>query len=194
MNTQSNKIVIEIPFSGFYHSIHDMHIDSWIEYILSGDEAEYLGIPESELSDKLYMMDYSNIRKAICEHYIKAYNSVFYDNFDIDLDLVFSEMTSPKFYNFETDRLYCSIEQRRFDEVVALLDDEKIQNTLFDKYKTCSGFIVFDSTLQAIAEKDYQRFSSDILEMLLAENEVTEHYEYTDNISEVISNNAEYEA
>lgn len=193
MNTQTNKIVIEIPFSGFYHSIHDAHIDNWVEYMLSSDEAEHLGISESELSDKLYMMDYSNIHKAICNHYIKAYNSVFYDNFDIELDLEFSEMTSPEFYNFETDKLYCTIEQSKFDEVVALLDDEKIQNTLSDKYKTCSGFIVFDSTLQSIQEKDYQRFSSDILEMLLSENEVTEHYEYTDNISEVISNNANYE-
>lgn len=193
MNTQVDKIVIEIPFSGFYHSIHDMHIDSWIEYMLSGDESEYLGITESELSDKLYMMDYSNIHKAICEHYIKAYNSVFYDNFDIELDLEFSEMTSPKFYNFETDRLYCTIEQSKFDKVLSLLDDEKIKKTLSDKYKTRSGFIVFDSTLQTIQEKDYKQFSSDILEMLLSENEVTEHYEYTDNISEAIHNNANYE-
>ena len=190
--TTANKIVIEIPFSGFYHSIHDMHIDNWIEYMLSGDEAEYLELSQDDLADKLYMMDYSKVRKAICLHYIQVYNAVFYDNFDIDLNLKFGEMTSPQFYNFETDRLYCTIEQDAFNEVIALLDDTKIQKTLSDKYKTGDGFIVFDSTLQAVKVKDYQCFSSDILEMLLSENEVTDNCQYTDLIHEVISNNAEY--
>ena len=191
MNT-SNKIVIEIPFSGFYHSIHDMHIDSWLEYMLEGDEAEYLELSQDDLADKLYMMNYSSIRKAICLHYMQAYNAVFYDEYDIDLYLKFNEMTSPQFYNFETDKLYCTIEQDAFNEVIALLDDDKIQKTLHDKYKTEDGFIAFNSTLDAIKEKDYQRFSSDILEMLLSENEVTDNYQYTDLIHEVISNNAEY--
>ena len=190
--TTANKIVIEIPFSGFYHSIHDMHIDNWVEYMLSGDEAEYLELSQDELADKLYMMNYSSIRKAVCLHYIQAYNAVFYDEYDIDLDLKFNEMTSPQFYNFETDKLYCIIEQSAFNEVIALLYDAEIQKTLSDKYKTSDGFIVFDSTLQAIEEKDYQRFSSDILDMLLPENEVTENYQYTDLINEAISNNAEY--
>lgn len=193
MNTQENTIVIEVPFSGFYHSIHDMHIDNWVDFMLEGDEAEYLGISNDELSDKLYMMDYSKIRKAICEHYINAYNSIFQDNFNINLDLKFSEMTSPQFYNFETDRLYCTIEKSVFDQVVALLDESNIQETLSDKYKSHSGYHVFDSTLQAIQDKDYQRFSSDILEMLLPEQDVTDHCEYTDNISEIIMNNADYE-
>lgn len=192
MNTE-NTIEIEVPFSGFYHSVHDMHIDNWVDFMLEGDEAEYLGITHDELSDKLYSMDYSKIREAMCKHYIQAYNAIFYDNFNIELDLKFSEMTSPKFYNFETDRLYCTIEKGVFDQVVALLDDDKIQETLSDKYKSHSGYHVFDSTLQAIQDKDYQLFSSDILEMLLPELDVTDHWEYADNIREVIENSADYE-
>ena len=65
-----NKIIIEIPFSGFYESIHDLNIEHWIDYTTSGDEADYLGISQDELADRLYMMDYSGIRKAICLHYI----------------------------------------------------------------------------------------------------------------------------
>lgn len=188
----SNKIVIEIPFSGFYHSIHDHYIDLWLDYMTSNDEAEHLGISQDELEDRLYMMDYSSIRKAICLHYIKAYNAVFYDEHDIDLELSFHEITSPQFYNFETDRLYCNIDQSKFNEVLTLLDDNKIQSVLSEKYKTCSGFIVFDSTLQAIQDREYTKFSSDILEMLLSENTVIDNWQYTDLIHEVISDSAEF--
>jgi hypothetical protein len=191
-NLNENKIVIEIPFSGFYHSIHDQYIDLWLDYMTSNDEAEFLGITQEELEDRLYTMDYSSIRKAICLHYIEAYNAVFYDEHDIDLELSFHAMTSPKFYNFETDRIYCDIDQSKFNEVIALLDDDKIQSVLSGKYRTQAGFIVFDSTLQAIQNKDYVKFSSDILEMLLSENTVIDNYQYTDLIHEVIANNAEF--
>ncbi len=194
MMTQQNTIEIEVPFSGFYGSIHDMHIDNWVDFMLEGDEAEYLGMTNDELSDKLYSMDYSKIREAMCKHYIQAYNAIFYDNFNIELDLKFSEMTSPKFYNFETDRLYCTIDKNVFDQVVSLLAESSVQETLSNKYKSSSGYIVFESTLQAIQDKDYQRFSSDILEMLLPEQDVTDHWEYTDCVSEIIANNADYEA
>ena len=191
-NLAENKIIIEIPFSGFYESIHDMYIDNWIDYMTSGDEADYLGISQDELADRLYMMDYSNIRKAICKHYIQAYNAVFYDEHNVHLDLEFNAMTSPQFYNFETDRLYCTIDKDKFSEILSLLNDSKIQSVLSEKYKTRLGFIVFESTLQAIQEKDYTKFSSDILEMLLSENMVTDNYQYTDLIHEVIMNNADY--
>ena len=99
-NLTENKIIIEIPFSGFYGSIHDLHIDNWIDYMTSGDEAEYLGISQDELSDRLYMMDYSGIRNAICLHYIQAYNAVFYDEYNMHLDLEFHAMTSPTILQF----------------------------------------------------------------------------------------------
>ena len=191
-NLAENKIGIEIPFSGFYESIHDLHIDNWIDYTTSGDEADYLGISQDELADRLYMMDYSGIRNAVCLHYIQAYNAVFYDEYNVHLDLEFHSMTSPKFYNFETDRLYCTIDEDKFSEILSLLSDDKIQSVLSDKYKSRDGFIVFESTLQAIKDREYTKFSSDILEMLLSENEVTENYQYTDLIHEVIMNNAEY--
>ena len=189
MNTL-NKIEIQLPFSGFYESMHDMYIDNFIEYELEYLENE-LGYTDEQLDiikDRFYMMDYSPIRKAICEHYINAFNAVFYDEHNIHLDLKYSQLISPRFYNFETDRLYCTIDQDKFSEILLLLNDDKIQNVLSAKYKTRSGFIVFDSTLQAIKEKDYIKFSSDILEMLLSEDQIINDWQYTDNIHEVVSN------
>ena len=179
-----NNIKIELPFSGFYVSIYDSHIDNIIEYYLYELEGEQL----EKAQDAFYMMNYDATRKAICEHYIQAYNQVFYDEFNIDLNLTFESLTSPKFYNFESDRLFVNIDPEVFKQVINLLDDDTIQKTLSEKYKTQSGYIVFESTIEAIKNKDYELFSSDLLGMLLPENDVLDNWQFTDQIHEVISN------
>lgn len=193
----SNKIEIQLPFSGFYHSIHDMYIDNHIEYELEYFENE-LGYTDEQLyiiKDRFYMMDYAPIRKAICEHYIKAYNAVFYDEYNIHLDLEYSQLISPRFYNFETDRLYCFIDESIYNEVTALVNSEEFKVMLKEKYKPQSGFMPFQSTLDAIENNDTVLFSAELLEMLLPEQNVIDDYQYTDCIDEVISNsiNIDYE-
>lgn len=179
-----NNIKIELPFSGFYESIYNYHIDNTIEYYLYDLEGEQL----EKAQDAFYMMNYDATRKAICEHYIKAYEQLFYDEFNIALNLTFNSLYSPQFYNFETDRLFVNIDPEAFKQVINLLDDDTIQKTLSEKYKTQSGYIVFESTIDAIKNKDYDLFSSDLLEMLISENDVLENWQFTDQIHEIISN------
>ena len=190
MNNTANKIEIQLPFSGFYESIHDMYIDNHIESEL--DYLEYeLGYTDEQLDiikDKFYMIDYSPIRKAICDHYIKAYNAVFYDEYNIHLDLEYSRLISPQFYNFETDRLYVLIDESIYNEVTTLINSEDFKTMLKDKFKVQSGFIPFQSTLDAINEGDNVLFSAELLEQLLLEDKVINDYQYTDNVFEVVSN------
>lgn len=189
MNTV-NKIAIQLPFSGFYHSIHDMYIDNHIEYELEYLESE-LGYTDDQLDiikDIFYDMDYAPIRKAICEHYINAYNAVFYDEYDIHLDLEYSDLISPKFYNFETDRLYALIDESVYKDVTALINSEDFKVMLKDKFKCRDGFMPFQSTLDAIDNNDTVLFSAELLEQLLSEDTVINNYQYSDNINEVIMN------
>lgn len=189
MNTV-NKIEIQLPFSGFYESIHDMYIDNHIEYELEYLESE-LGYTDEQLDiikDKFYMMDYAPIKKAICEHYIQAYNQVFYDEYNIHLDLEYSDLISPRFYNYETDRLYALIDESIYNEVSEMVNNESFKTMLKDKFKPQSGFMPFQYTLDAIENNDTVLFSAELLEMLLPENSVTYNYQFTDNINEVISN------
>lgn len=189
MNTL-NKIAIQVPFSGFYHSIHDMYIDNHIEYEIDYLESD-LGYTDEQLDiikDKFYMMDYAPIRKAICEHYINAYNAVFYDEYDIHLDLEYSQLISPKFYNFETDRLYALIDETIYNEVTALINSEDFKAMLKDKFKQRDGFMPFQSTLNAIENNDTVLFSAELLEQLLSEETVINNYQYMDCINEVVSN------
>lgn len=193
----SNKIEIQLPFSGFYHSIHDSYIDNHIEYELEYLESE-LGYTDEQLDiikDRFYDMDYSPIRKAICEHYINAYNAVFYDEYNIHLDLEYNCIVSPSFYNFETDKLYALIDESVFHEVTTLINSEDFKAMLKEKFKPQSGFTPFQSTLDAIENNDTVLFSAELLEQLLPEETVIGDYQYTDNIDEIIRNacNVDYD-
>lgn len=186
----SNKIEIQLPFSGFYYSIHDSYIDNHIECELEYLESE-LGYTDEQLDiikDKFYDMDYAPIRKAICKHYIKAYNAVFYDEYGIYLGLEYSQLISPRFYNFESDRLYALINESVFNEVIALINSKDFKSILKEKFKPQLGFMPFQSTLDAIENNDTVLFSAELLGQLLPEDNVINDYQYTDNINEVISN------
>lgn len=193
----SNKIEIQLPFSGFYYSIHDSYIDNHIECELEYLESE-LGYTDEQfdiIKDKFYDMDYAPIRKAICEHYIKAYNAVFYDEYNIHLGLEYSQLISPRFYNFETDKLYALIDESTYNEVKALINTEDFKSMLKEKFKPQSGFKPFQSTLDAIENNDTVLFSAELLDQLLPEEKIINDYQYTDNINEVISNacNVDYD-
>lgn len=186
----SNKIEIQLPFSGFYHSIHDSYIDNHIEYELEYLESE-LGYTDEQLDiikDRFYDMDYALIRKAICEHYINAYNAVFYDEYNIHLGLEYNCLVSPSFYNYETDKLYALIDESVFHEVTTLINSEEFKLMLKEKFKAQSGFTPFQSTLDAIESGDNVLFSAELLEQLLPEEKVINDYQYIGNISEVLRN------
>lgn len=189
MNT-TNKIEIQLPFSGFYYSTHDMNIDNHIEYEIEYLESE-LDYTEDQLDiikDRFFMMDYAPIREAICVHYINAFNAVFYDEYNIHLDLEYSQLISPKFYNFETDRLYAFIDESIYNDVAELINKQGFKAVLKEKYKQRSGYMPFQSTLDAIENSDTILFSAELLEMLLSEDQVINDYQYADNMHEVVSN------
>lgn len=100
------KIEIELPFWGFYESIHDQFIDDAIE---NGFNYDYDTGEEIELGDEFDTarwnadIDWEKIQRG----YAKAYTEEFGDRFDLELEFV--EMTSPKYYNFSTDRIFAKV-------------------------------------------------------------------------------------
>lgn len=103
---EMKKIEIEIPFWGLYDSIHDQFLEDAIQSAFSYD---YETGEDIELGD-----DYDDARwnadidwGKIHEGYAKAYTEEFGDRFDLDLEFV--EMTSPKYYNYSTDRIFANV-------------------------------------------------------------------------------------
>lgn len=193
MNTP-NTINIELPFSGFYESLHSSEIDDVIE----------MEIDEGYIDENKYNetdIDYTKIKNAMAELYVKTYNELFLDQYKINLNLQFSEIKSPRFYNFETDKLIASIETSVFENVIKNhLDKDKFIEVLNDKYSVRSGWTPFNSTLESILLienndyqdshiEDYAKFSIDIFEQLLSESVVIHESNYFENTFTVISEN-----
>jgi len=103
---KDGKFLATIPFSGFYCSIHDQAFDHELEYAAENyaDEAGE-DIP-AFLTEALFdAVDWGQAH----ETYAKEYAEAFLDW--LGLTGSFESMTSPKYYNFETDRIFVEIDR-----------------------------------------------------------------------------------
>ena len=188
MKQPNNKTLVKIPFSGFYNSIHDSIIDSALEYesecYADSDKANDI------IFDVLNVNHYDKIREALSKVFVEGVNELFWYEYDINLDLTFDSLKSPKFYNYSTDEIYCYVDNDKINELVTLLDNENdFIEALKDKYQSRDGFIVFDSTLQAIDNKDYSLFFSDLLCQLIDFYVIDCNEYYNDKAFETVLNN-----
>ena len=122
MKQSNTKTLVKIPFSGFYNSTHDSVIDSALEY-----EAEcYADSDQANdiILDALTVNHYDKIREALSRLFVDGVNELFWYEYDINLDLEFESLKSPKFYNYSTDEIYCYVDNDKINELVALLDNE----------------------------------------------------------------------
>lgn len=110
----SDLVNIELPFAGFYESIHDSNIDRAIEdgfnYNYETDEDKEITDEEGEAT---YMadVDWGAIRHEYCKNFVEAFGNRF------GLHLTFDELTSPQFYNFSTDRLFAKVPREEIDKI-----------------------------------------------------------------------------
>ena len=188
MKQSNNQTLVKLPFSGFYNSIHDSVIDSALEYqsecYADSDKANDI------ILDALNVNHYDKIREALSKVFVEGVNELFWYEYDINLGLEFESLKSPKFYNYSTDEIYCYVANDKINELVALLDNENdFIKALKDKYQSHDGFIVFDSTLQAIDNKDYSLFFSDLLCQLIDFDSIDNNEYYHDRASETVLNN-----
>ena len=188
MKKSNTKTLVKIPFSGFYNSIHDSIIDSALEYesecYADSDKANDI------ILDVLNINHYDKIREELSKVFVECTNELFLYEYDINLGLEFDSLKSPRFYNYSTDEIYCYIDNDKINELIALLDNENdFIEVLKDKYKSRDGFIVFDSTLQAIDNKDYSLFFSELLCQLIDFNVIDCNEYYNDKAFETVLNN-----
>lgn len=108
------KIEIELPFAGFYETMHDSEIDRAIEDNFNYDHetGEEKDLPENFWDVALDVVDFGAIRKEYCERYVDEFAE------EYGLDLKFVEMTSPREYNFSSDRLFVKVDLEQFNTVV----------------------------------------------------------------------------
>lgn len=87
--------------------------------------------------------DYRAIHLAIARTYVDAFNNVVGDEIGIDLGLKFESMTSPREYNFETDRIFAYVPVDTIEALFAasVADNHAaLRKVLEERHTSYSGF------------------------------------------------------
>lgn len=156
---------VNIPFAGFYESkwsgLLDHAVEREAEYRTEREASHhYEGDgyePDPELRlDSFYgetlweHIDYKAAYADIARDYASAFNRQLSDALGFELGLEFVTMTSPRFYNFETDRLFCSISDETARKLFANSKEQDghatFRRLIEERHTSRSGFISFYST------------------------------------------------
>jgi hypothetical protein len=158
------------PFPGFYESrlsdILDFEYENAAEYD-AGDRQDEENIPnELKLSESDFADIYAraaNLRpvyRMIAADYVEALNSLINDEYGLNMRMTFSDLDSPAYYNFETDRLFVNIRNRDAKRLlhISKSDNHETLKTLIDDYHSSrSGFhSYYSDDLESWLEKPFE--------------------------------------
>ena len=178
MNTLENTIKASetihtsIAFGGFYNSIHDDNIEWACESYFSDDN----GVCDWNII--LDSVDFKKIRGVYIDLYCDLFSDWLKENYNLAIKFKNISLSSPREYNFETDKILCDITHDENESLIkALQSNTKFLDWLKDRTQSRSGFISFYSYDDAMRNKN-DMFSVYALEYLSSE------YEHSDFISD----------
>lgn len=139
-----STVETRIPFHGFYYSVFDAELDR-AEELNASDAAERDdSLSEEEYAEIFYRVtSYGKAFNKVAEEYVGYFNDWFKEHIGIDLELSFVEMTSPREYNFETDKIFCRASEAALRALFDKLDKGTLDSTIHKHLASRSGFISF---------------------------------------------------
>ena len=123
----------QVPFfPGFYETILDSFMDQEIENEMENKDLEY-----DDIVDRL---DYNAARKAIAEKWVEAFGE------ELGINLEFTELWSPREYNFTTDKVYAEISEEAMNFIYKKVKgNPELPQILKEWFTTRDGFISYYS-------------------------------------------------
>ena len=126
-----NKIDFSLNFGGFYHSEHSETIENNIEaYGYDWEE-----------------IDYKKTHLKYCDSYLNKLSE------ELEIDLIFIQLDSPREYNFTTDKIFCSISNKDFNTLLAAYDTKELFDYIEENSKSRDGFSSFYSGYSAVKKE-----------------------------------------
>lgn len=130
---------IQIPFAGFYCSIHEQEIgqplerlpDYWCEYMRCD-------IPQKLMDMFERAADWQNAM----EEYARDYAQGFINEY-LECRGVYSGMQSPRYYNFKTDRLFVKIPRHELARLWRKTDKVILDRICEERFTSYDGFRSF---------------------------------------------------
>lgn len=137
MSELKDPVLTTIPFAGFYNTWHDQEFDDTLERMFS-DRAS-----GCHVNDKLMMRAWQacNWHAAQVE-YAKAYADSFAERFKLG-PIKFDEMSSPREYNFTTDRIFIYVGADAVKRLMKQVDKKTLDEVARERFTSRSGFISF---------------------------------------------------
>lgn len=158
------KKLINIPFNGFYNSVHDgLHDDAINDVFSDHETGELIEIPDEwyhHYNGHAFMQAYAPIYLSYFQEYLK-------DELNIDIQLEFESLKSPKYYNFETDKIYAYISIEDIKKLDDLTNEKDLRDTARARHTSISGFISFHNPDIDTWPKDKSEWCNIKLETLL---------------------------
>jgi hypothetical protein len=141
-----NKLESTIPFDGFYNSYISSDIEHQIGQQIEWD-TDIFDLNEDEqqiLWDNYLSVNRSSFYNEIAEHYTDLYIDALNERLEgFTLKAKFNLLTSPKEYNFETDRVFIDIEKdHAIDFIKYIIKNYKkeLEKKIEDRFTSRSGF------------------------------------------------------
>ena len=126
-----------IPFSGFYESLWSSEIDSCQEQAIEYFAEEH-DIEKEDIEDFFYhYADYGAMQQDIAKAYAKAFGDM------LDVSLTMTVMTSPKEYNFTTDRIFVNISVADMAKLYRRVGKNAVRKQAKRLFTSRSGFISY---------------------------------------------------
>lgn len=135
-----------IPFAGFYNTWYDVELDAALNSQVEHFESEYDLDEEqvSEYADILFRYtDWRQAQEVIARYYVNAFNNCFKEWTEIDLKADFNKMISPREYNFETDRIFVTVDEAAILVLYDKVDEATLRRIIEERFTSRSGFISF---------------------------------------------------
>lgn len=157
---------IQIPFEGFYNSYIDSAIDDYILNLFDREGTGDTDLIPDEFHHHFTMTE--PMQNAICEQYAELFKDWLKQEFEIDISLEYDECTSPKYYNYGTDKIYCRINSYDIAKLAAMTKDSYLEEVIKERHTSYDGFVSFYSNdLETWKEKNPLEYDENELMTLL---------------------------
>ena len=100
-------------------------------------------------------VDFKKLHGAYIDLYCDLFSEWLKENYKVDIKFKNISLSSPREYNFETDKILCDITQVENESLIKTLQsDSKFLDWLKDRTRSKSGFISFYSYDDAMNDKN----------------------------------------
>ena len=196
--TKMKKLETTIPFEGFYNSFISADIENEIDSLTQyySESYEFNDNEEQLLSNSFLSVNRSSFYNEIAEDYTIFYINALNERLKgFKLKAKFNLLTSPREYNFETDRIFIDIERdHAIDFIKYIIKNYKkeLENKIKERFTSRSGFWSHYKNGLDLWTKDYSEWDHNQIGTCFELFDLEEEdivYSLREYLSETISEN-----